>query len=176
VARSIHERSARQHGPFVAVNCAALTESLLEAELFGYEAGAFTGATREGKEGLFSAADGGTLLLDEIGEMPVTLQAKLLRVLQERSFRRVGGVVDRPARVRIIAATNKNLAEEVGKGRFREDLFYRLCVITLEIKPLRDRPEDAPLLAHYFLDHFSRQMGKSLSGFSRGGDGDALRA
>ncbi|PIE24694.1 MAG: hypothetical protein CSA62_02355 [Planctomycetota bacterium] len=166
VARSIHERSSRRNGPFVAVNCAALTESLLEAELFGYEAGAFTGATREGKEGLFEAADGGTLLLDEIGEMPVTLQAKLLRVLQERSYRRVGGVADRPARARIIAATNKDLAEQVQNGGFREDLFYRLCVIALEIPPLRDRPEDIPLLAHYFLDHFSRQMGKSLSGFS----------
>ncbi len=167
VARSIHEQSARKNGPFVAVNCAALTESLLEAELFGYEAGAFTGATKEGKEGLFAAAEGGSLLLDEIGEMPVTLQAKLLRVLQERSYRRVGGIADRPARVRIIAATNRKLGEEVRAGKFREDLYYRLHVITLDIDPLRNRPEDIPLLAHYFLDHFSRQMGKSLPGFSK---------
>ncbi len=166
VARCIHEQSARADGPFIGINCAALTESLLEAELFGYEAGAFTGATREGKEGLFAAAEGGTLLLDEVGEMPPNLQAKLLRVLQERSYRKVGGVRDLPARVRIVAATNKNLAEEVKNGRFREDLFYRLHVITIRIPPLRDRPEDIPLLAHYFLDHFGRQMGKALTGFS----------
>ena len=166
VARSIHERSARRDRPFVAVNCAGLTESLLEAELFGYEPGAFTGAVREGKDGLFAAADGGTLLLDEIGEMPSNLQAKLLRVLQEKSYRRVGGVKDRPARARIIASTNRNLAHEVAQGRFREDLFYRLNVITIDVPALRDRSDDIPLLAHYFLDHFSRQMGKSLSGFS----------
>ncbi len=166
VARCIHERSSRANGPFVAVNCAALTEGLLEAELFGYEAGAFTGAMRDGKDGLFAAAEGGTLLLDEIGEMPLNLQAKLLRVLQERSFRRVGGVRDHPARVRIIAATNRNLSEEVANGNFREDLFYRLHVITLEVAPLAQRTDDIPLLAHYFLDHFGRQMGKSLGGFS----------
>ncbi len=166
VARCIHERSARAEGPFVGINCAALTESLLEAELFGYEAGAFTGATRRGKDGLFAAAEGGTLLLDEIGEMPLNLQAKLLRVLQERAYRKVGGVRDLPARFRIVAATNKNLAEEVKNGNFREDLYYRLHVITIPVPPLRERPEDIPLLAHYFLDHFGRQMGKSLTGFS----------
>lgn len=166
VARSIHERSSRREGPFVAVNCAALTESLLEAELFGYEPGAFTGATKEGKDGLFASADGGTILLDEIGEMPLNLQAKLLRVLQEKSFRRVGGVKDRPARVRIIASTNRNLAEQTASGQFREDLFYRLHVITIRVPSLGERTDDIPLLAHYFLDHFGRQMGKSLSGFS----------
>ncbi|MCB9880479.1 MAG: sigma-54-dependent Fis family transcriptional regulator [Planctomycetes bacterium] len=166
VARCIHERSSRADGPFVAVNCAALTESLLEAELFGYEAGAFTGASREGKDGLFAAAENGTLLLDEIGEMPLNLQVKLLRVLQEKSYRRVGGVKDRPARVRIVAATNRKLGEEVAAGRFREDLYYRLHVITLEVPPLRERVDDVPLLAHNFLDLFGRQMGKSLTGFS----------
>lgn len=166
IARCIHERSSRADGPFVALNCAALTESLLEAELFGYEAGAFTGATREGKDGLFAAADGGTLLLDEIGEMPLNLQAKLLRVLQEKSYRRVGGVKDRPARARIVAATNRKIGEEVAAGRFREDLYYRLHVITVEVPPLRDRIDDVPVLAHNFLHHFGRQMGKSLSGFS----------
>ncbi len=166
VARCIHERSSRADGPFVAVNCAALTESLLEAELFGYEAGAFTGASREGKDGLFAAADNGTLLLDEIGEMPLNLQVKLLRVLQEKSYRRVGGVKDRPARARIVAATNRKLGEEVAAGRFREDLYYRLHVITLEVPPLRDRVDDVPILAHNFLNHFGGQMGKALTGFS----------
>ena len=128
VARCVHERSVRRHGPFVAVNCAALTENLLEAELFGYEPGAFTGAAREGKDGLFAVASGGTLFLDEIGEMAKTLQAKLLRVLQERTFRKVGGVQDITADVRIIASTNRQLRSEVEAGNFREDLFYRLNV------------------------------------------------
>lgn len=166
VARCIHERSSRRHGPFVAVNCAALTESLLEAELFGYEAGAFTGASREGKDGLFVAAAQGTLFLDEIGEMEKALQAKLLRVLQERTFRKVGGVRDVHADVRIIASTNRDLRAEVERGNFREDLFYRLNVMTVEVPPLARRPEDIPLLAHYFLDHFGRQMGKALTGFT----------
>ena len=122
VARCIHERSARRSGPFVAINCAALTEALLEAELFGYEPGAFTGAAREGKDGLFAVAAGGTLFLDEIGEMETTLQAKLLRVLQERSFRRVGGVQDVAADVRIVASTNRDLRQMVQTGGFREDL------------------------------------------------------
>ncbi|HZN39491.1 MAG TPA: sigma-54 dependent transcriptional regulator, partial [Planctomycetota bacterium] len=120
VARCIHERSARRHGPFVAVNCAALTEALLEAELFGYEPGAFTGASRDGKDGLFAVASGGTLFLDEIAEMKTTLQAKLLRVLQERTFRRVGGVQDVPADVRIVASTNRDLRQMVQSGAFRE--------------------------------------------------------
>ncbi len=166
IARCIHDNSNRKDGPFVAINCAALTESLLEAELFGYEPGAFTGAVKEGKEGLFAAAEGGTLLLDEIGEMPSTLQAKLLRVLQERSYRRVGGVKDKPARIRIITATNKDLAEEVGRGNFRQDLYYRLHVISIQAPALRDRIDDIPLLAYHFLDHFGRQMGKAHSGFT----------
>jgi DNA-binding NtrC family response regulator len=166
VARCIHERSARRHGPFVAINCAALTEALLEAELFGYEPGAFTGAAREGKDGLFAVAAGGTLFLDEIGEMEPTLQAKLLRVLQERSFRRVGGVQDVPVDVRIIASTNRDLRQMVQTGGFREDLFYRLNVMTVHVSPLRDRAADIPLLSHFFLDQIGRQMGKALSGFT----------
>lgn len=166
VARCVHERSARRHGPFVAVNCAALTEALLEAELFGYEPGAFTGASREGKDGLFAVATGGTLFLDEIGEMEPTLQAKLLRVLQERTFRRVGGVQDVPVDVRIIASTNRDLRQMVQAGTFREDLFYRLNVMAVEVPPLRERSEDVPLLSHFFLDQIGRQMGKSLSGFT----------
>lgn len=166
VARCIHERSSRRHGPFVAVNCAALTENLLEAELFGYEAGAFTGANKEGKEGLFAAAAGGSLFLDEIGEMDKALQAKLLRVLQERSYRRVGGVQDIASDARIIASTNRDLRKEVEGGSFREDLFYRLHVMNIEVPPLQDRPQDIPLLAHFFLDQFGRQMGKNLTGFT----------
>ena len=166
VARCIHERSARRHGPFIAINCAALTENLLEAELFGYEPGAFTGANREGKEGLFAVAAGGTLFLDEIGEMAKTLQAKLLRVLQERTFRKVGGVQEVNTDVRIIASTNRDLRDEVESGRFREDLFYRLNVMNLEVPSLAERPEDTPLLAHFFLDQIGRQMGKALSGFT----------
>ncbi len=166
VARCIHERSARRHGPFVALNCAALTENLLEAELFGYEPGAFTGANRDGKDGLFAVARGGTLFLDEIGEMELTLQSKLLRVLQERTFRRVGGVQDLPADVRIVTSTNRDLRVMVQEGRFREDLFYRLNVMTVSVPRLRDRAEDIPLLSHFFLDQIGRQMGKALSGFT----------
>ena len=166
VARCIHERSSRRHGPFVAINCAALTENLLEAELFGYEPGAFTGANRQGKEGLFAVASGGTLFLDEIGEMAKTLQAKLLRILQERTFRRVGGVADIHADVRIIASTNRALRGEVEAGNFREDLFYRLNVMTVEVPPLASRATDIPLLSHFFLDQFGRHMGKALSGFT----------
>ncbi len=166
IARCIHERSARRHGPFIALNCAALTESLLEAELFGYESGAFTGASREGKDGLFAVAAGGTLFLDEIGEMAKSLQAKLLRVLQERSFRRVGGVQDINVDVRIVASTNRDLRTAVESGTFREDLFYRLNVMNLEAPALADRSEDIPLLSHFFLDQFSHQMGKALSGFT----------
>ncbi len=166
VARCVHERSSRHHGPFVAINCAALTENLLEAELFGYEPGAFTGAAKDGKDGLFAVASGGTLFLDEIGEMAKSLQAKLLRVLQERTFRRVGGVQDVSVDVRIIASTNRNLRDEVESGNFREDLFYRLNVMNLEVPALVERSEDIPLLSHFFLDQFSRQMGKALSGFT----------
>ena len=166
VARCVHERSSRRHGPFVAINCAALTEALLEAELFGYEPGAFTGASREGKDGLFAVATGGTLFLDEIGEMEPTLQAKLLRVLQERTFRRVGGVNDVPVDVRIIASTNRDLRQMVQTGGFREDLFYRLNVMAVHVPPLKERAADVPLLSHFFLDQIGRQMGKALSGFT----------
>ncbi|MBK8980338.1 MAG: sigma-54-dependent Fis family transcriptional regulator [Planctomycetes bacterium] len=166
VARCVHDCSVRRHGPFVAINCAALNENLLEAELFGYEAGAFTGARREGKEGLFATAAGGTLFLDEIGEMEKSLQAKLLRVLQERTFRRVGGVRDVAADVRILASTNRDLRRAVEQGLFREDLFYRLNVMNIEVPPLRARVQDIPLLAHFFLDQVGRQMGKHLTGFT----------
>ncbi len=166
VARCVHDRSSRRHGPFIAVNCAALTENLLEAELFGYEAGAFTGANKDGKDGLFAAAAGGSLFLDEIGEMDKALQAKLLRVLQERSYRKVGGVQDISSDARIIASTNRDLRKEVEAGRFREDLFYRLHVMNIEVPALCDRPEDIPLLAHFYLDQFGRQMGKNLTGFT----------
>ncbi len=166
VARCVHERSARRHGPFVALNCAALTEALLEAELFGYEPGAFNGASREGKDGLLVVASGGTLFLDEIGEMQQTLQAKLLRVLQERTFRRVGGVQDIPVDVRIITSTNRDLRQMVQAGTFREDLFHRLNVMAVNVPPLRERHADVPLLSHFFLDQIGRQMGKALSGFT----------
>ena len=150
-ARTMHAQSQRARRRFLAVNCGALAPELLESELFGHEQGAFSGALRR-KEGLFEAADGGTLFLDEIGEMPVPMQVKLLRVLQEQSLRRVGGTVDIPVDVRIIAATNRNLKDEVAAGRFRRDLYYRVAVVTQEVPPLRSRPEDIPLLARYFLE------------------------
>jgi transcriptional regulator with PAS, ATPase and Fis domain len=149
VARAIHQRSDRQEGPFVALNCAALSEGLLESELFGHEAGAYTGASSKGREGLFAAAKGGTLLLDEIGELAPQLQAKLLRVLQERSYRRVGGNTDYQTDVRVIACTNRDLPEMVEAGTFREDLYYRLNVLVLRVPTLRDRPEDVlPIATH----------------------------
>ncbi|MCC6785140.1 MAG: sigma-54-dependent Fis family transcriptional regulator [Planctomycetes bacterium] len=166
VARRIHESSVRRHGPFVIVNCAAQTENLLESELFGHEAGAFTNAGREGKDGLFALAAGGTLFLDEIGEMGKALQAKLLRVLQERTFRRVGGVRDIAADVRIVVASTKDLRKEAESGRFREDLFFRLNVMTVEVPALRSRAQDVPLLAHFFLDQYARHLGKNLTGFT----------
>ena len=165
-ARRIHESSVRRHGPFVTINCAALVENLLETELFGHEAGAFTNAGREGRDGLFASCAGGTLFLDEIADMGKALQAKLLRVLQERTFRRVGGVRDIAADVRIIVASTKDLRREAEQGRFREDLFFRLNVMSIEVPPLRARAQDVPLLAHFFLDQFARHMGKSLTGFT----------
>jgi len=165
-ARCVHERSSRRHGPFVSINCAALTENLLEAELFGYESGAFTGGNPEGQDGLLAAAAGGTLYLDEIGKMATNLQAKLLRVLQERTFRRVGGVQDLTVDARVVASTNRDLRADVEAGSFRGDLFYRLSVMTVQVPTLSDRPEDIPLLAHFFLDQIGRQMGKALSGFT----------
>lgn len=166
VARSVHDRSARSSGPFVAINCAALAEGMLEAELFGYEGGSFTGALPKGKEGLFAAAEGGSLFLDEISELPLELQAKLLRVLQERAYRRIGASIDRKMDVRILASTNRDLEQMVSAGRFREDLFYRLNVMSIRVPALRDRPEDIPLLAEHFLEQFRRELGRSQLGIS----------
>jgi DNA-binding NtrC family response regulator len=150
VARALHRRSLRAAQPLVAINCAALPETLLESELFGHEKGAFTGAVAA-KPGFFEMADGGTLFIDEIGEMPGSLQAKLLRVLEDGSMRRIGSVKERRVDVRLLAATNRNMAEEVKAGRFREDLFYRINVMSLQLPPLRDRADDIPLLVRHFL-------------------------
>jgi len=166
VAQAIHATSARRDKPFVAVNCAALTESLLEAELFGYEKGAFTGAAATGKAGLFEAANGGTIFLDEIGEMGFDLQAKLLRVLEDRRFLRVGGTENVEVDVRVIASTNRNLLERVHDGAFRRDLYFRLKVVTITTPPLRERREDILLLAKYFLDLYARQFGAAIEGFT----------
>jgi two-component system NtrC family response regulator len=154
LARGIHYSSGRAEGPFVAVNCAAIPENLIESELFGHVKGAFTGAVRD-REGKFELADGGTLFLDEIGDLRVDLQAKILRTLQERTIDRVGGVKQVDLDVRVIAATNKDLEREVREGNFREDLYYRLSVVTLQMPPLRDRKEDIPVLAEHFLRKFS---------------------
>ncbi len=155
VARNIHNRSNRSHRPFVPVDCASLPENLLESELFGHEKGAFTNA-HVTRPGIFEYASGGTLFLDEIGELSITLQSKLLRVLQERQVRRVGGRKLLNVNVRIITATNQNLENAIEKGRFREDLFYRINVITIPVPPLRERKEDIPLLANHYLRHFSK--------------------
>jgi DNA-binding NtrC family response regulator len=164
IAKTIHLLSPRNASPFIPLNCAAIPENLLESELFGHEKGAFTGAiqTRQGK---FELAKGGTIFLDEIGEMPVALQAKLLRVLQERVFERVGGSKEVKADVRVIAATNRNLQDEVTGHRFREDLYYRLNVFPLHLPPLRERVDAIPLMVNFFLAHFSGQVGKKLKGF-----------
>jgi DNA-binding NtrC family response regulator len=165
VARAIHFRSSRKDKPFVAVNCSALTETLLESELFGHVRGSFTGATSN-KKGLFEAADGGTLFLDEIGDVTPAMQVRLLRVLQEGEVKRVGSNESTRVDVRVIAATNVDLAKAREQGRFREDLFYRLNVITVQLPPLRDRPEDIPLLAQHFLARFRQKTGKNVTGFS----------
>ncbi len=164
VARAIHYNGPRKNNPFVTVNSAAIPENLLESELFGYKKGAFTGANTD-KKGLIELADSGTLFLDEIGELPLGLQVKLLRFLQEREIQRLGD--NRPIKVdvRIIAATHRNLAEEVREGRFREDLYYRLNVIEINIPPLRERKKDIPLLAQHFLKKFSQLMDKPITGF-----------
>lgn len=164
VAKSIHEQSPRKDKPFVIVHCAALSESLLESELFGYEKGAFTGAENQHK-GRFEVADGGTLFLDEIGEINQATQVKLLRVIQEKTFERVGGTKPINVDVRLVAATNRNLEEEVKAGRFREDLFYRLNVVRIPIPPLRDRKDDIPLLLHAFLREFNIENQKNITGF-----------
>jgi Nif-specific regulatory protein len=165
-ASAIHHRSQRRDKLFVAQNCAAFPENLLESELFGHKRGAFTGATEE-KKGLFEIADGGTLFLDEVGEMPLSLQAKLLRVLQEGEIRPIGGNTTRKVNVRIVAATNRNLEKEVAEGRFREDLYYRLKVFPLRVPPLRERREDVPLLAAHFLERYTREFGREIAGFTQ---------
>jgi len=161
VARTIHLRSDRKGGPFVPINCGAIPETLIESELFGHQKGSFTGATRD-KKGLFEAAEGGTIFLDEIYELPLQLQVKLLRALQERRVKPVGGNDEVRVDVRVIAATNRDLAREVGEGRFRADLYYRLNVIQLLLPPLRDRREDILPIAHHFLRDFTRSMSKAI--------------
>lgn len=165
LARYIHEQSQRRGRPFVAVNCAALPEGLLETELFGHERGSFTGAVAQ-KKGKFELAHRGTLLLDEVSEMPLALQAKILRALQEGEIDRVGGTKPVAVDVRVIATTNRDLVEEVHKGRFREDLFFRLNVVPLHIPPLRERKGDIPLLANFFLEKYAALNGKGIEGFS----------
>ena len=166
VARAIHERSARAGKQFVAINCAALSDHLLEAELFGYERGAFTGADTKGKSGLFEVADGGTIFLDEVGEMPLALQTKLLRALQERRFRRVGGLADVEVDVRVVAATNRDLRREVAAGRFRQDLYFRLRVVPVAVPPLRERPEDILPLAAHLLKRLAPELGRPAMAFA----------
>jgi two-component system, NtrC family, response regulator len=160
-ARAIHAGSPRAAEPFMALNCSALSRDLLESELFGHKAGAFTGAATKDKRGLIEEAGGGTLFLDEIGEMPLALQAKLLRVLETRQFFKVGSTVPTEADVRIVSATNRHLQEEVENGKFREDLFYRLNVFTIEIPPLRERKKDIPMLADHFMKSFAEKMNKN---------------
>lgn len=166
-AKVIHYSSNRAARPFMNITCSALPETLLESELFGHERGAFTGADRQ-KHGLLESADGGTVFLDEIGEMVPLLQAKLLRFLEEKSFKRVGGSADIKVDVRVIAATNRSLQEEVRKGRFREDLFYRLNVMAVPLPPLRDRRDDVPKLLRHYIDLFNTEFRKKISGVSPG--------
>jgi len=163
VARAIHENSARSKAPFITINCGAFPETLLESELFGYVKGAFTGAT-ENRRGLFHAAHGGTLFMDEIGNMSVTMQVKLYRVLQEGKVRPIGSTEEADVDVRVIAATNKDLEKEIAEGRFREDLFYRLSVIPIHLPPLRERREDIPLLVREFIGRLAKSMGKKTEG------------
>jgi two-component system response regulator AtoC len=164
-AKVIHYASDRAGKPFMNITCSALSETLLESELFGHERGAFTGADRQ-KRGLLESADGGTVFLDEIGEMVPALQAKLLRFLEERAFKRVGGAVDVHVDVRVIAATNRRLEEEVRQGRFREDLYYRLNVLPIELPPLGGRREDIPLLINYYVDTYNREFRKRVRGLA----------
>ncbi|HYL76906.1 MAG TPA: sigma 54-interacting transcriptional regulator [Bryobacteraceae bacterium] len=171
IAKTLHYQSLRQSEPFLAINCAAIPETLLESELFGYEKGAFTDA-RAQKRGLFELADKGTLFLDEIGEIPFSLQAKLLRVLEDQTFRRLGGLRDIVIDVRLIAATNKNLREAVREGAFRQDLYYRLNVIQLVVPPLRERAEDILPLARFFVDHYNQKFKRQIEGISK--DAEAL--
>src|SRR5712671_115025 len=165
VARAIHENSVRAQAPFITINCGAFPEALLESELFGYMKGAFTGAN-ENRQGLFQAAHGGTLFLDEIGNMSLTMQVKLYRVLQEGKVRPIGSTEEADVDVRIIAATNKDFEKEIAEGRFREDLYYRLSVIPILVPPLRERREDIPLLARHFLENFRKTMEKPIEAIS----------
>lgn len=165
IAEAVHANSKRKKGPFIKINCAAITETLLESELFGHEKGAFTGADRR-KEGRFQQAGGGSMFLDEVSEMSLGMQVKLLRVIQEREVTRVGGGDILPIDVRIIAATNQQLRDLVQDGRFREDLYYRLNVVNIEVPPLRLRREDIPLLAQSFLERFAGQNEKQVDGFT----------
>jgi two-component system response regulator GlrR len=167
IAKAIHLASYRKDKPFVAINCAAIPETLLETELFGHEKGAFSGAVRSSK-GLLSQANEGTIFLDEIGDMPLSMQVKLLRFLQERQFYPVGSQRSIEVDVRIIIATHRNLNEMIQKGKFREDLFYRIYVIPIHLPPLRERKEDIPLLAEHFLNRFNKQMKKEVKGFTPG--------
>jgi two-component system response regulator AtoC len=165
IARAIHFEGSRSHMPLVPVNCGGIPETLLESELFGYKKGAFTGADKN-KKGLFQEADGGTIFLDEIGELPLALQVKLLRVLQEDEVRMIGDSKSMKIDVRVIAATAKDLEEEVKKGAFREDLFYRLNVLPIKVPPLRDRAEDIPLLCDHFIERFNSRLNKKIEGIA----------
>jgi DNA-binding NtrC family response regulator len=165
IARAIHYNSPRRTCPFTAINCAAIPENLIESELFGYEPGAFTGATHR-KIGLFESTDKGTLFLDEIGDLPPLMQTKILRALQDKEIRRIGGKDSIKVDVRIIAATNKDLEKEVVKGGFREDLYYRLKVVTVSLPPLRDRKEDIPSLVRFFINKYNNEFGKRIKGIS----------
>src|SRR5206468_3517073 len=162
VAKALHEQSSRKNGPFIKINCAAIPKTLMESELFGYEKGAFTGAVGS-KPGRFELADKGTLFLDEIGEIPVEMQVKLLRVLQESEFERVGGIKTIKVDVRLITATNRELLKEVQAGNFREDLFYRLNVVPIHLPPLRERRSDIPLLVQHFVSKFNERLKKQIT-------------
>lgn len=165
VAKAIHYNGPLKDKPFVTINCGAIPENLMESEMFGHKKGSFTGAISD-KVGLFEVADGGTLFLDEVGELPITIQVKLLRAIQERVIRRVGATDDHKIEVRIIAATNRNLEDMVKSGGFRQDLYYRLNVINIKTPPLRDRKEDIPILAHHFLKKYNDKLGKNINGIS----------
>ena len=171
VAKAVHYNSIRKNKPFIVVNCGAISDNLIESELFGHKKGAFTGAISD-KEGYMKAAEGGTLFLDEIGDMPLNLQVKLLRAIQEKEYTPVGTALTLPINVRFVASTNKDLQEEVNKGNFREDLFYRLNVVDIHIPSLKEREEDIPLLADHFLNKYRKEMNKSIKGISN----EAMRA
>jgi transcriptional regulator with PAS, ATPase and Fis domain len=166
LARALHEHSSRREKPFIAINCGALPDTLLESELFGYKAGAFTHAVKD-KPGHFSAADGGTLLLDEIGDISPAFQVKLLRVLQDQTFQPLGSTESVKTDVRVIAATHEDLSRLVAEGRFRQDLFYRINVVTLALPPLRERKEDIPLLCERIIDRMNRRRGRAVAGISQ---------